>query len=102
VEAAHLTEIYNRHKAEGLVVLTVNGWHEPADLVRKYVAKEKLTHLYLVNGDTVAKEKYHLHSWPMSCWINRQGSVVSVHFGFRAGDEATLEKEAQELLAGKR
>jgi thiol-disulfide isomerase/thioredoxin len=102
VEAAHLTEIYNRHRTNGLVVLTVNGWHEPAELVRKYVQKEKLTQLYVVNGDAVAKEKYHLRSWPMSCWINRHGSVVSVHFGFRPGDEVTLEKEAEELVAAKR
>jgi hypothetical protein len=58
--------------------------------------------LYVLNGDDVAKEKHHLRSWPMSCWINRQGSVVSVHFGFRPGDEVTLEKEAEELLATKR
>jgi thiol-disulfide isomerase/thioredoxin len=102
LEAAHLTEIYNRHKADGLVVLTVNGWHEPAEMVRKYVEKEKLTHLYVLNGDDVAKEKYHLRSWPMSCWINRQGLIASVHFGFRAGDEITLETQAGELLAPKR
>jgi thiol-disulfide isomerase/thioredoxin len=101
-EAKHLSRIYDDHKQDGLVVLTVDGWNEPAERVRKYVESEKLSQLFVINGDSVAKQKYHVRSWPMICWINHKGMVVGVHFGYSAGDEKTLEKEAQELLADKR
>jgi thiol-disulfide isomerase/thioredoxin len=102
VEEPHLTELYEKHKREGLVVLTVNPWDEPEDLVRKYVRTENLKHAFLLNGSTVAREKYHLRRWPTSCWVNHKGVIVSVKFGFETGEERVLAREAEELLSARR
>jgi hypothetical protein len=74
----------------------------PEIRVRAYVEKEHLSHLYVINGDAVANEKYHVRLWPMTCWINHRGDVVAVHFGYDKGDEQTLEREARDLMAAER
>jgi peroxiredoxin len=43
--------------------------------------------------------RYQPETMPSSFLIDRKGVVRFAHAGFRTGDEATLEKEVQELLA---
>jgi peroxiredoxin len=102
VEAPHLTELDNKHKADGLIVVTVNPWDEPEEVVRKYVAREKLTNVFLLDGKAVAREKYHLRWYPTTCVVNHKGIVVSVKTGFEPGDEQTLTRQIDELLAARR
>jgi peroxiredoxin len=101
VETPHLTELYQKHKDNGLVVLTVNSWDESANVVQKYVDNEKLTHLFLLNGSAVARVKYHLRRWPTTCLVDHNGVIARVHFGFQSGEEQALAKEVEELLAAR-
>jgi hypothetical protein len=95
-----LTEIYHRHEHEGLVMLAVNLMDEPAELVRKYADKEKTPFPTLLQGRSVGSDDYHVVISPTVFFINREGIIVDAHFGFRPGEERTLESEAVELLSG--
>jgi thiol-disulfide isomerase/thioredoxin len=102
VEAPHLARLYTKHKNDGLVVVTVNAWNEPAEMVRKYVAQEKLSNVFLLNGRTVAQEKFLVRVYPTRCWIDRQGVIAAVDFGLLSGGDQALESKADNLLAGQR
>ncbi len=100
-KAPHLAVLYRRHRSEGLVVLTVNPWDESADLVRQCAGKEKPPFLTLLGGSAVARDQYHSVSTPTTYFVNRDGIIAQIHFGFEPGDERTLEREIVELLGGR-
>ena len=100
LEAPVLTQLDKKYKDQGLVVLAINAWDEPAELVRKYVESEKLTHRFLLNGHDVWRDRYHFFETPTTCWIDHKGRVINVHFGFDPGDEVALARRAEELLCG--
>jgi thiol-disulfide isomerase/thioredoxin len=101
LEAPVLTQLDKKYKDRGLVVLAINAWDEPAELVRKYVESEKLTHRFLLNGHEVWRDRYHFFETPTTCWIDHTGRVINVHFGFDPGDEVALARRAEELLAAR-
>ena len=102
LEAPVLTRLDKKYKDQGLVVLAVNAWDEPAELVQKYVKSEKLTHRFLLNGHQVESDRYHFFETPTSCWIDHKGRLVNLHFGFDPGDEVALARRAEELLAARK
>jgi len=102
LEAPVLTRLDKKYRDQGLVVLAVNAWDEPAELVQNYVKSEKLTHRFLLNGHQVESDRYHFFETPTSCWIDHKGRVVNLHFGFDPGDEVALARRAEELLAARK
>ncbi len=94
-----LTQLDKKYKDRGLLVLAINAWDEPAELVQKYVESEKLTHRFLLKGHEVWRDRYHFFETPTTCWIDHKGRVINVHFGFDPGDEVALARRAEELLA---
>jgi thiol-disulfide isomerase/thioredoxin len=102
LEAPVLTKLDREYREQGLVVVAVNAWNEPADLLRKYVESEKLTHRFLLNGQAVGKDRYHFFETPTTCWIDHKGRVIKIDFGFDPGDDVALAKRAEELLAARR
>jgi thiol-disulfide isomerase/thioredoxin len=102
LEAPVLTKLDKDYGKQGLVVLVVNAWDEPAELIRKYVESEKLTHRYLLNGQAICKDRYHFFETPTTCWIDHKGRVIKIDFGFDPGDEVALAKRAEELLAARK
>jgi thiol-disulfide isomerase/thioredoxin len=102
LEAPVLTQLDKKYKEQGLVVVAINAWDEPADLVRKYVESEKLTHQFLLDGRAVFRDVYRFRETPDSCWIDHKGLIVGIHFGFDPGEESILDRQAQELLAARR
>jgi peroxiredoxin len=102
VEAPRLSRLYTKLKDQGLVVITVNSWDEPADAVRKYVCDKKLSNVFLLRGRRVAQDQYLVRTYPTCCLIDHRGKIVHVDFGFSPGDEEAIEKRADELLAARR
>jgi thiol-disulfide isomerase/thioredoxin len=102
LEAPVLTQLDKKYKDQGLVVLAINAWDEPAELVKKYVESEKLTHRFLLKGHDVWKDRYHFFETPTTCWIDHKGRVINVHFGFEPDDDVALATLAEELLAARK
>jgi peroxiredoxin len=101
LEAPVLAKLYDQHRGNGLVVLAVNAWDEPVDLVRAYVEKEHLPYPFLLNGKSIWEQKYHLNTTPTSIWIDQEGLIARVHFGFEPGDEQSLQTEASQFLRAR-
>ena len=53
----------------------------------------------LLDGSTVGK-KYGVFSIPTVFWINREGVMIDVDFGFD-GDSNKLEEKAKKLLGSR-
>jgi peroxiredoxin len=101
LEAPHLTALHERLGSQGLVVVAVNPWNEDRNLVQSYVAKEKLTHLFLLQGKAVFDDQYRLFEAPTSCWIDHRGRIVSINFGFDADESNRMIERASKLLADR-
>lgn len=97
----HLTEIYNRHKDQGFVILSIamDGPDTVAE-VRSYVQRQALPFPVLLDQESRAVSLYNpRRSAPFSVILGRDGSVISKHDGFQAGDQVQIEKDVVEALA---
>ncbi len=92
-----LNAMHNKYQARGLVVLGVNKDDDLADADRflaKYPASFPLVR---DPGDALVK-RLGLIGMPTAYLVDRQGTIHSIHQGFRNGDQAGLEKTLQSLL----
>lgn len=98
-EAPHLSRVAEEHAKDGLVVLAVNAWDEPKDVLKRYAEKERLAQRILLDGGSVA-DSYGISSVPVTLWINRAGVVVDAELGF-GGADAVREKTKKLLTSGQ-
>lgn len=61
-------------KDKGVVVLGVDS--EASQLARRYVAKNGYTFSTLVDGKESVARQFHVHSWPTTILIDRDGKVT--------------------------
>jgi peroxiredoxin len=93
-----LTALHESFRDQGLVVMAVNAWDEPADTVRKFVEEKKLTHTIVMDGRAVAGDSFGVKGIPVTYLIDRDGKVRWMHVGFAPGDEKKMEAKIRELL----
>ncbi len=95
-----LSDIYKRHKDQGFVILAVamDGPDTVAE-VRAYAQRQNLPFPVLLDQESRAVSLYNpRRSAPFSVIIGRDGTIVSKHDGFQAGDEVQIEKEVVAAL----
>jgi thiol-disulfide isomerase/thioredoxin len=96
-EAPHLSELYEKYKDRGLVILAVESFDtDPAD-VAGYLRENKLRHPVLTGGAQVSSRTYNIGGLPRAFWIDKRGNVVGRQVGFDSKE--ALERKAEELLA---
>jgi len=85
-----------RYADKGLVVLGVNAWDEPKEVIAAYAKGEKLRQRMLLDGSKVA-DQYHVISIPTTLWINPHGVIVATELDFNGN--ASLERKCERLLS---
>lgn len=96
-ELPQLERLYQKHKAKGLVVIGVNVDRD-LDKARALAKELKLSFPVVHDAEHAIAGRFEPPRMPSSFLIDRKGVVRYVHAGFRAGDEAEIEKQLKALL----
>ena len=99
-EAPHLTALYERYKDKGLTVIAVNAYNETKSVVDGFVRAKHLTHPIGLMGGSIAQQ-YTVASYPVTWFVDHNGTITGYHLGFDAGDEELLAKSVARLLADR-
>ncbi|MEO1230960.1 MAG: TlpA disulfide reductase family protein [Myxococcota bacterium] len=100
-ELPHLSELYEREKEQGLVVVAVsmdepNTQAEVAPMARRLGLEMPV----VIDAEQRAVRLYNKgRDAPMTVVIDRGGRIVKAQSGFNPGDEVRLEKQVMALLA---
>ena len=96
-ELPALEALYKKYKAQGLVVIGVSVDNELANATA--LAKSlKLSFPSTHDAKHAVADQFDPPRMPSSYVIDQKGIVRHVHEGFRAGDEAAIEREIRTLL----
>jgi hypothetical protein len=82
-----------------LVVLAVNGYDEPREVVEKFVREKSLKQKVLLMGGAVAAKGYGVRAYPTTFLIDREGKVVNREEGFGPSMEKPKEAQIRALLS---
>ena len=96
-EAPYLSKWQQQYGDAGLVVLAINAYDEPKEVVTKFAKEKQLEQKFLLTGGSVAREEYGVRFYPTTCFIDRSGTVVAHQEGFDPSWERH-EAVIQELL----
>jgi peroxiredoxin len=102
VELPRLEPLYDEYKDKGFSVVAVEGRRD-SERAQKFIKDKDLTYTFLETGADdadVVRNVFKVHSYPTSFLVDGSGKIIYVHVGFSRGDEETLEKEINTLLAG--
>ena len=95
-EAPHLSELQEKHRGDGLVVLGVNIDNDKPDRIRRFMDSKGLSYRMLVRGDGVAMRDYHCRAFPTLYWIDKNGTVMARDYGPQG--RKRLEDRARTLI----
>jgi peroxiredoxin len=102
VELPRLEPLYEEYKDKGLSIVAVEGRGD-SERAQKFIKEKKLTYTFLETGEddaNIVRNLFKVRSYPTSFLVNGSGKIIYVHVGFSRGDEDTLEKEINQILAG--
>ncbi len=101
VEMPHLQKMYTELGPQGFVVLGISADDAKTTSMVKPLAKNKgLTYPVLLDIQSAVVSQYNpSKTLPYNVLVDRSGNVASVHSGYNAGDEVTLRKAVEALLA---
>ena len=88
-EMPGINAFYERHQAEGLVVLAVNV-RESEALVRPFIEANQFTFPVLLDPAGTVVNQYQVRSYPTTVIIDRDGIVRHVQVGLISEDELEL------------
>jgi peroxiredoxin len=84
----------------GLVFYAVNVGEDPA-AVKDFLTENKLDVPVALDADGAISEKYKVEALPQTVLVGKDGRVQVVHLGFSSALGKELEKNIEDLLAGK-
>lgn len=94
-ETPDLRDAFERHRAEGLVLVGISIQEEPGT-VRDYIARYGLTYLIGMDVTGAVMHTYHVFGIPTHYFIDRAGIIRDRVFG--PLDEAGIEQRLAEIL----
>jgi len=97
-EVPELEKLWKKYKDKGLVVLGIALDRGSSDVVRKFVAKYKLTYWQVHDARSEIARKYDIRPIPTTYIVDTKGVIRDVHVGFGPGLEKEFEKEIKALL----
>lgn len=88
-------------KAKGVSMVSINTDQvRSLAKVRGFVKSQGVSYPVLTDPDGgIARDQFSMESLPYSLILRPDGTVYKKHIGFTAGDEATIERELNELIA---
>ena len=96
----HMQVIFEKYREQGLTVLAISQ-DDPRSQpkIGPYVTANKFTFPILLDGDKKVARQYRMTAPPATFLVTPEGRVVSLHRGYRNGDEKLLEAEIEALFA---
>lgn len=98
MEMVHIRNVYEHYEGR-LVILAVNAWDEPREVVKSFADKQELPFLVLLNGRKVHTESYKGKAVPMGVLVDGQGRIVLQQIGFDKQRIEQLDKKLKQLLS---
>ena len=98
MELPRLEPIWKKYRDQGLSIVAVEATRD-RERAQKFIEKHGLSY-HLLEADEekqVVKDAFGIKWFPTTYLIDRDGRIVICHVGFRAGDEAELEREILSL-----
>ncbi len=102
MELPRLEPLYEQYKDKGLSIVAVEGKRD-RERAEKFIKDKGLTYTFLETGtddEDIVRNLFKVRSFPTSFLVDAKGKIIYVHVGFSRGDEESLEKEINRLLAG--
>lgn len=93
-----LNRLQEEYGDDGLVIVGVNIDRDEANMTRFLRRTPVDFRVVHDSGGSTVAERYEPPRMPSSYLIDRRGVVRHVHEGFRASDEAQLERHIRDLL----
>lgn len=100
-ELQKLAEIYPEFSNQFEFVAVSTDTEDMMDKVNQFAIENSIPFPVLVDpsGNTVSKLIPGGDTVPYSIIVNKNGTVISKHSGYKSGDEESLKKELEELLS---
>jgi peroxiredoxin len=95
VEIPHVNALYDRYKAQGLVVIGVNKEADHAT-VRSF-AEQHISYTVALDGGSQFRQ-YGVRGMPATFYIDREGIVRSYDLGFGLDGPTTIDMKTRNLL----
>lgn len=80
-ELPDIQKLYDEKREQGLVVLEIN-WQENADDARAFFESRDLELAVLIDRPGDVYDQYRLQGLPDSFFVDRDGNLASLHFGY--------------------
>jgi len=91
-------KFYQKHKADGLVVLGMNVDDDPEG-VYPFVKHFGMTYPVLLSGNSSAQSDYRVEGIPTFVFIDQKGNIIDHYEGFSMEMPPAWEAQLQSLLA---
>jgi peroxiredoxin len=95
VEIPHVNVLYDKYKAQGLVVIGVND--EPDHATVRSFAEQHISYTVALDGSTQFRQ-YGVRGMPATFYIDREGIVRSYDLGFGLDGPTTIDMKTRNLL----
>ena len=95
-EAPHLSRLQEKHGADLVRMIAINGYNDERQKVAEYVAQEGLKQTFVLEGKKVSDELFGVGAYPTTFWVDDEGIVVDYEVGFFS--PARLERKLAEWL----
>jgi peroxiredoxin len=92
-----MNEIQQRYRHRGLEIIAINLDSEKSD-ADNFLKKVRTDFTIAYDPSGKIAEKYHVQVMPSSYLISKNGDVVHLHRGFKAGDRQNMERKITEAL----
>ena len=94
----HVQKLYDTYRDQGLSMVWINVIPDEEGLIADWRAKHGYTVPVLLGGKSVQND-YKLRMTPTHYLLDAKGEVIARKAGYKAGDEAQLERDIQKALA---
>jgi peroxiredoxin len=92
-------KIYNEFKDSGFVLLAIATDDQRSEnKIAPLVKTKKITFPVLHDKNSVIARKYYAQSIPYTVLIDKKGTIIYNHLGYKKGDEIALRKRIADLL----
>jgi peroxiredoxin len=98
-----LSELNDKYKDQGFTYVAVNVDNQKsASKVKSFIVAQGYNFTVLMDSDKKVFEGYSgKDEMPYSLMINKKKEIISVHTGYKTGDEVMLENEIKAALGIK-
>ncbi len=102
MELPRLQPLHEQYKDQGVSIIAIEAKRD-RERAEKFISEKNLTYPLLETGEgeaDIVRNVFGVRSFPTSFLIDEKGRIIFVHVGFSRGDEAKIESEIKQLLAG--